>query len=132
MKKTFIIVLIAVMMTGCVKKIGNEKKLNDLAYTVVPKEEVPQEFQTEIKEAQENAFYLTYADQGYLYIARGYGVQPTSGYSISVTSLYDTENKICFDTSLIGPKQTDTIKEVKSFPYIVVKTEDMEKEVVFQ
>lgn len=132
MKKTVIIVLVAILLTGCVKKIDEEQKISDAAYTVVPAEEIPDEFAVKIKEAQEEAFYLTYADQGYLYIARGYGTQPTSGYSISVTELYDTENTICFHTSLIGPKQSESVKEVESFPYIVVKMEYMDKKVMFE
>lgn len=131
MKKTVMIVLVTILLTGCVKKIGNEQKLHDLPYTVLPETEVPQELQERIDEAGKDAFYLTYADEGYLYIARGYGAQPTSGYSISVLDLYDTENTICFRTSLIGPKQSEKIKEVESDPYIVVKMEYMEKEVQF-
>ena len=132
MKKIVIIVLTVILLTGCVKKIGEEPKLSDLQYTVLPEQDVPEEFAAKIEDAKAAPFTFTYADQGYMYIARGYGAQPTSGYSISVENLYDTENTICFETSLIGPRQSEKTKEVECYPYIVVKMEYMDKEVMFE
>ena len=40
-----------------------------------------------VKEKRQNAFKLTYADAGYLYICTGYGKQDSGGYSITVDSL---------------------------------------------
>lgn len=129
--KTLLVCVLAMMLSGCVTKIDRENKLSDLDYTVVPEEDVPEELKADIMQKEKEEFYITYADQGYLFLARGYGTQPTSGYSISVTELYDTKNAICFQTSLIGPKQGEETKEVESYPYIVIKMEYMDKEVVF-
>lgn len=131
MKRIILILLVAGLLTGCVKKIDKEQKISDQQYTVVPEVDIPEELAGKIKEAKADAFSFTYADQGYLYIARGYGTQSTSGYSISVDALYDTENTICIQTSLIGPRQSEEIKEVECQPYVVVKMEYMDKEVVF-
>ena len=130
--KTLLVCSVALALSGCVTKIDSEHKLSDLEYTVVPDVDVPEELKPEIEQKQKEEFYLTYADQGYLYLARGYGAQPTSGYSISVSELYETKNAICFQTSLMGPKQGEETKEVETYPYIVVKMEYMDKEVVFE
>ena len=75
---------------------------------------------------------MTYADNGSLYIAVGYGEQPTSGYSIEVKELYETENAIYIHTNLIGPAKDEKIVERKTYPYIVVKLEFVDKNVVFE
>ena len=50
-------------------------------------------------------FKLTYTDDKNLYIAVGYGAQPTGGYSISIRELYLTENSIVLATELMGPEK---------------------------
>ena len=75
---------------------------------------------------------MTYADNGSLYIAVGYGEQPTSGYSIEVKELYESKNAIYIHTNLIGPTNDERIVERKTYPYIVVKLEYLDKNVVFQ
>ena len=67
-----------------------------------------------------------------LYLCIGYGEQATGGYSISVNELYLSENAIYFDTNLIGPDPSETVAETVSCPYLVVKTEYLDKPVVFQ
>ncbi|MEG0806204.1 MAG: protease complex subunit PrcB family protein [Lachnospiraceae bacterium] len=37
-----------------------------------------------------------------------------------------------FDTELLGPAQGETVEDVETFPYIVVKLELMDKSVIFQ
>ncbi len=75
---------------------------------------------------------LTYTDQEHLYIAVGYGVQQTGGYSIAVNQCYLTKNAIYFDTTLVGPSKGEQVNQAKSYPYLVVKTGYSEKSVVFE
>ena len=75
---------------------------------------------------------MTYTDEESLYIAVGYGVQQTGGYSISVNQCYLTQNAVYFDTTLIGPSKGEQVNEAKSYPYLVIKTKYSEKNVVFQ
>ena len=85
-----------------------------------------------IDETKKKEFKMTYDDGEYLYIAKGYGMQETGGYSISVRNLYLTPNTIVFCTELMGPKKMETVSKSPSFPYIVLRTEVLEKNVLFE
>lgn len=129
-----ILVLIFMMSAagGCGVEKTDERKLEDLSYTILEDKEIPQEFLAVIEERKEQIFKLTYTDEENLYIAVGYGVQQTGGYSISVNQCYLTSNAIYFDTTLIGPSKGEQVNEAKSYPYLVIKTKYQEKNVVFE
>lgn len=136
MPKRFLLSVLAGMIclaaTACSVEKVSEEKLKDLEYTVVASDEIPEELMTQIEEEKKEPMTLTYGDKGYLYIAKGYGAQETSGYSIEMKELYETENSICFKTELLGPDKSEQILETETYPYIVVKIEENEKYVVFQ
>lgn len=117
---------------GCGLEKTDDRKLEDLSYTILEEKEIPQEFLAIIEEKKEQIFKLTYTDEENLYIAVGYGVQQTGGYSISVNECYLTSNAVYFDTTLIGPSKGEQVNEAKSYPYLVIKTEYLEKNVVFE
>ena len=94
--------------------------------------ELPQELSKLIAQKVSQPFKLTYTDSQNLYIAVGYGAQPTGGYSISVKELYLTENSIILQTELMGPEKGEDPGTEQSFPYIVLRTELLEEPVVFQ
>lgn len=122
--------LAAVMVTGC--GIGeDEEARTNVEFTVVDEERLPEELNKIVEEKKAEAFKLTYADGGYLYLCVGYGKQETGGYSITVDDLYATENAIYVDTNLIGPKEAEQKGSNPSYPYIVVKVPFMDKTVVF-
>lgn len=135
-KRWMIWILAVVWMTGFAAGCGVEKtdnrKLEDLSYTILEDKEVPQEFLAIIEERKEQIFKLTYTDEENLYIAVGYGVQQTGGYSISINECYHTQNAVYFDTTLIGPAKGEQVNEAKSYPYLVIKTKNLEKNVVFE
>ena len=85
-----------------------------------------------MEEKKTESFKLTYEAEGSLYLCIGYGEQATGGYSISVAELYLSENAIYFDTNLIGPDPSETVSETVSYPYLVIRTEYLDKPVVFQ
>ena len=95
---------------GCASQSDKTEKLRDLEFTVLDKDEIPESFMEEISKRVEKGFKLTFEDQGYLYIAEGYGKQETSGYSIEVKKLYETEllekvlKKLC-DGALVSEKE---------------------------
>ena len=64
----------------------------------------------------------------------GYGQQKTGGYSIAVDELYLTEDAIYVGTTLLGPEITGQKKgaEKPSTPYIVIKTEFLDKTVIYE
>lgn len=134
MKKIFLVLIsIVIFLTGCsIEKKSEVSKIRDLDFTVLKEDEIPDEMKTMIEQNKTKECKLTYSDKGYLYICVGYGEQSTSGYSIQVNKLYLNENAIHFDTSLIGPKSDETVAQVLSYPYLVVKTEFIDKNVVFE
>ena len=123
-----------VFLTGCGEKRDNLAKIKDLEFTVIAEENIPEELLKAIEEKKTEGFKITYQDKGFVYICTGYGEQETGGYSITVNGLYETENAVYFDTTLIGPKpgENEGKKGSKSYPYIVVKTEMIDKPVVFE
>lgn len=121
-----------VLLSGCSVQTNDREKIRDLEYTIVEEGKAPEGLKTILEEKRENAFKLTYEEGESLYLCIGYGEQKTSGYSIAVNELYLSENAIYFDTSLIGPSREETVAKASSFPYLVVKTEYVDKPVVFQ
>lgn len=135
-RRRLILALLMIVISGLLNGCGLEKtdstKLEDLSYTILEEKEIPQELLAVIEERKEQIFKLTYTDEENLYIAVGYGVQQTGGYSISVNQCYLTRNAVYFDTTLIGPSKGEQVNEAKSYPYLVIKTKYLEKNVVFE
>lgn len=135
MRKSILCILlicILSLLSACSVETTNLEKLRDIEFTVVEEDDVPQELQEKMKEKQETRMRMTYADKGYLYIAMGYGVQETSGYSIEVKECYETSNAIYIHTNLLGPAKDEKIVESKTYPSVVVKMEFIDKNVVFK
>lgn len=122
--------LMSVCVTGCSTSVNQTEKTKDCDYTVVESAEVPKELGEILEEKKSEPFRLSYSDAGYLYLCIGYGKQVGGGYSITVDELYETENTICFGTTLIGPKEQEQTS-VETYPYIVVKMEQIDKEIVY-
>ena len=118
------VVAASLWLAGCSASKDDGDKVRDLDFT--------DELKKLIAEKQQQPFKLTYSDEQNLYIAVGYGVQPTGGYSISVNELYLTDNSIVINTELKGPEKGENAGTEQSFPYIVIKTEYLENPVVFQ
>ena len=132
MKRRWLIMsmlLTPLLVWGC-EKADNNEKINDIEFTVCDDSKVPKEFLQEINKKKAEVFTATFADGEYMYVAKGYGKQPTGGYSINVTEMYVTKDKIVMDTNLIGPGQKDLVLREATYPYIVVKTEYSQKDVV--
>ena len=122
---------LAMSVSGC-SKAESEEKLTPADFTVVCYEDIPKDFLREIEEKKETDFKLTYISDGWLYKARGYGKQNTGGYSIAVKEVSVSDNAVYFDSELIGPKQGEAANKLATYPYVVVKTEDAGRSVVFR
>lgn len=126
------LLLMAVLLAGCGKDQQNPpEKIRDLELTVVAEDKLPEELLSAINEKKTAPFKFTFQDGGYLYICIGYGEQESGGYSITVDDLYLTENAVYVKTCLIGPGADVPKDGVKSYPYIVIKTEYLDYSVVF-
>ncbi len=130
----FLLAMLCIMnLIGCKNEKLRTEKIKDIEFTVLLEEKVPAEFLTVLEGKKEAPFKLTFSDGEFLYIAVGYGMQLTGGYSIQVNDLYLTSNAIYCDTSLMGPTTEEELKKAASYPYIVLKMEDIEdKTVVFE
>lgn len=127
-----VIFLLTIQISGCEGNYkGSEKGLN-LEYTVLGETKIPEEFLSQIEEKKAEKFELTYRDNEYLYIAKGFGEQKTSGSSISVTNLTCEDQTIYFESKLVIPKEKENLNSISSFPYIVIKTELIDFPVVFR
>lgn len=130
----FILMLIVLLSVAVVSACGidkvSHKKTNDVDYTVVAEIEMPDEVKQIVEERKEMPFKVTYSDNQYTYIIVGYGKQKYEGYSIKVKEMYETKNAVCVKTEFSGPEEY-TNTQVESYPYIVMKIEYTDKNVVF-
>ena len=74
---TGLILSLAAGFTGCSVSKENRDKVRDLEFQTAPSEELPEELSKLISEKVSQPFKLTYTDDKNLYIAVGYGAQPT-------------------------------------------------------
>lgn len=113
-------------------KEENEDKVKDLEYTILESNLLPEIVATKIEAEKAIPFKFSYTDGEAIYIAIGYGEQPTGGYSIQVTDLYQAQEYIVVKATLIGPSEKDLAVTVLSYPYIVIKTENQDLPVCFK
>ena len=128
----FVAIGLCVMLQGCKIENQEDKKVQDLDFTVLKEKEIPQDILAMIEEKKQEAFQFTKTSGPYTYLAVGYGKQKTSGYSIQVEDVYLGENAIYVKTALLGPKKDEAVSEVETFPYVVVKIEARDETVVFK
>ena len=134
MKKICLLVIVSIMaamLSACGGETEKEEDRNNLEFTVVSEDRLPDELKEILDQKKESAYKLTYADEGYLYICVGYGKQESGGYSVTVNELYETDNAIYVNTNLLGPKAGSSPGTSPSYPYIVLKIEFRDKTVVF-
>lgn len=127
----FFFAAVLVTLSGCGEKAEELNKIKDLEYTVVEEGNVPEEMLKKINEQKLSPFTLTYLADGYLYIAEGYGTQKSGGYSIRVKELFQSDNAVVFESELLGPGKNEPVIQMETHPYIVVKIQDIELEVIF-
>jgi hypothetical protein len=118
------------MLTGCLGTDKLSNKLSDLEFTVVGEDEQPDTLKDIIADKGEQPFQLSYTIGEDMYIAVGYGVQQSGGYSITVNEFYETLDNIVLDTSLLGPGSAENVTSTTSIPYIVIKTHNIEDKII--
>ncbi|MBO5033101.1 MAG: protease complex subunit PrcB family protein [Lachnospiraceae bacterium] len=137
-KKNVLSAVIGVMLvlgiSGCsMEEEDAGGKLKDIDFTVVGEEQQPEALKDIIAERSAEPFQISYAIGEDLYIAIGYGEQPSGGYSISVNEFYETDDALIIDTTLIGPGKAENVTNTPTKPYIVIKTENIDgKTIQFQ
>lgn len=128
-----LLLALSCLLSGCAAP-GNdgqsERKAID--YTVVESRKLPQELLQTIEENKKGEIRMTYMDGEDLYLIRGYGEQKTGGYSIAVAECTEDEEKIVFDTRLLGPEHQENLSKDPSYPWLAVKIEARDKEVLIK
>lgn len=119
------------MTAGCGTEKEEYTKTGEVEFTVVEEADVPKELLDVIKEKKSEPFKLTYLAEDALYLAQGYGEQPSGGYSIAVDELFQAKEGVCLKTTLIGPAADEKVTTAVTYPYIVIKLQKMETEVHF-
>lgn len=137
-KKPAVIILCAVLVaaisifiSACSVKDIDREKIRDLEYEVLEEEKIPEEVYEQVINDMDEFCRKAYVCSDVLYIVVCYGAQPTEGYSIDVDYLYESSNAVLIETTLKGPSKMDKVAEVISYPYIVLKVENVDKTVVF-
>lgn len=106
---------------------GQKQKV---VYVVCRRSVIPVQLGKLIDEQKREAFHFTYTTGGFTYYVIGYGRQPGSGYKIKVREFSADRTHIYIDTILTGVTKEHQ-KHGKSYPYIVLKSQFYEKDVIF-
>lgn len=128
----FCIILFCICLltqTGCLKKEEKGER-EKVTYVVCRRSVVPPELGKLIDREKETTFHFTYATGGFTYYVMGYGRQPGSGYKIKVKEFTQDQTHIYIDTTLIGVTKEHQ-KKGTSYPYIILKSQFYEKDVIF-
>ena len=118
-------------ITGCQSNFSAQNA-GKADYTVLAPEEYPERIRQEIEKKKREVFQLAYTDQGYLYLAVGYGTQKTTCYSIAVSYVTHKQDDIYIKTVLKGPAKTDAPVKAETWPVIVLKLPDSGGTVYFE
>ncbi|GMQ62178.1 protease complex subunit PrcB family protein [Vallitalea maricola] len=107
------------------ESIKDSNKVTDMEYTVVDDENVQDVIKQNVDILKFNPFRLSFRDGQYLYIAVGYGEQRTGGYNIQVNELYESQDHIVISTELLSPGEDDIVTMSITYPYVIIRTNDL-------
>lgn len=128
----FTAVYMGVCLFGCGVEKTDESKVGDIDYCIVEENDIPKELMAKIQEKKAADLKMVFENDDFVYIVRGYGEQETGGYSIQITDVYLTKNAVVFRSNLVGPSKDQVKNVVPSYPYVVLKIQNMEKNVIFE
>ncbi len=129
---TLLFVVMIIPLVGCKTETAKDKKVKDLEFTIVEEVDQPEQLKTKIEEKKLQHMKLSYNDGEFLYVVVGYGEQKSGGFSIQVNDFYETANAIYIKTTLLGPNASDTVTQALTYPYVVIKTENLDKPIVYE
>ncbi len=127
-----LILLLVLSLAGCGKEEEEIKKVKDLDYTVVEEADLPDQLLELVNKKKNSPFCFTYKSEDACYICQGFGTQASSGYSITVEDLFLGTNAIYIKNTLLGPGKDELVIQTATHPYIVIKIELTDYNVVFQ
>lgn len=120
------------VLSGCRIEETDDTKKKDLDYTICDESKLPVALVELIQEKKKEPFKLSYRTKDYLYIVVGYGAQDRADLSIHLKELYLTDNAILVETELQS-LENEKLKEDKlAYPWIAVKCQLYEEQVIFE
>ncbi len=117
-------------MSGCLSGGAQEERIS-VAFQVVAFDKAPQKLQEIIEEHKKEEIKMTWEGDEGRYIIRGYGEQPTGGYSIRADAVEFVGEGLHVTTTLIPPQKEQAAAEA-SYPCIILLIENMDQEVTFE
>ncbi len=132
LSKISLLCSMVLLLTGCICKIQTDGEKKSVTYTEVKREKIPKELKEVIEESKKSPFHIAYTDQGKTYIAEGYGTKPKTGYHIALKELYEIEDTIYIKTDLQGPEKGTKVKEIDTYPYLVIEIKEVGKRIIFE
>lgn len=125
------LLLILLVLGGCDQDAGKKQQGREVSFSTVDPDDAPEELKEIIEQNKQGEIRMSYEDGDVCYAVRGYGCQKTGGYSIQVNGVWEREDGIHVDTSLMGPARDQEIAEEPSFPFLILKLGETEEEVLF-
>ena len=93
--------------------------------------DVPHKVNEKIYKAKEKGFGFAYRDGETMYTIFGFGKQNTGGYSIQVLAVKETDSAVVIEAKLVAPEAEEVISTSPSYPYMILKMTNVEKDVQF-
>lgn len=116
---------------GCDQSRGKNQTGKEVAFSTVDPDEAPEELKEIIEKNKQGEIKMSYLDGDVCYAVRGYGRQKTGGYSIQVNGVWEREDGIHVDTSLMGPGKDQEIAKEPSYPFLILKLKQTEADLLF-
>lgn len=126
-----LLLLAAILLAVSCEKTSGEKE--SFPFAVCKETELPDELRELIEKKKAEPFRFTYENSACLYLAVGYGEQPKGEYVVAVKQMYETENGIYVDTTLVSLSHVESFQtgDPSVFPYVVLRCEKTDKNVFF-
>ena len=123
---TIVIIAMCLFTAACGRTDTKSSNVSDVDYTVVDRAAIPEELAATIDARKESDFEISAC------IDKGYGKQPTGGYSIRVDRLQTDGTDMTMASTLIGPSAGEAVNKLATYPYIVLKTEATDNNILFE
>lgn len=125
--------ILALACSGCtqIEPERSYEGAEDRAYEIVSGSDVPYKVNEKIFKSKEKGFGFSYRDGNVMYVAFGFGTQSTGGFSIQVLAVKETDTAVLIEAQLIPPGAEEVITPQPSQPYLILKMDNVEKDVEF-
>lgn len=127
-------ILLLMALTGCSgdKPVSRSyADMTDVTYEIISGSDVPHKVNEKIFKEKEKGFGFTYRDGNVMYIVFGFGRQNTGGFSIQMAAAKENDSEILIEARLVAPGPEEVVATTPSYPYMILKMANAEKDVQF-